>query len=455
MIAIVVDKHNQGDTMQNYLITICSICSMALTFPAVAFEYDCSDKSGDCDDPGTDVCVYEDNQLYDDVIFCEGSDYADTIYAASLLDDAVVWGVIGTQGGGGTAFCCDSSDFGDTYPILVHAEDGDDEVQLYWTWTFGSFNYYAPWREDSYVKGQNGDDTLRSSRYAGFIDHLWGSYGDDILVGHYGKDEIWGDWGDDTITGGPSNDTSMNKLYGGANTDTITGTQANDTLCGCDCTGVSNNQCFAANCDNGDGADTIVGGGGNDVVDGGPLGDTITTGSGNDTIYGDYNLENTCYSLAGGDTIDAGDGTNYIYPGYSSFDEVTGGDNSDYVFVIGDFADISTGDGVDTIDLTDAKGGYIEVDAGRHSDTILGSPYADTIDGGDHTDYILGGAGADSLTGGDGDDCISGGTQTDWTNSYGNDDYDTFFDVECAFGGCTGGHTFEEIISRGADPCEN
>lgn len=120
------------------------------------------------------------------------------------------------------------------------------------------------------------------------------------------------------ILGGVGNDTlqgiaAANTVYGGAGNDKIYGNGGNDILLG------------------EDGNDDIYGGAGNDYVDG---------GIGNDKIYA-YGGINTIYGRAGNDTIEVGTGINFIDGGLGN-DTITLSGGQDTIV-------LARGNGIDTI----------------------------------------------------------------------------------------------------------
>jgi len=129
----------------------------------------------------------------------------------------------------------------------------------------------------------------------------------------------------------------------------------------------------------GDGALTLVGTSGADILEGGAFNDTIS-------------------GLDGADTLIGGDGDDFIFGG------ATSGDLRDVIY---------GGDGNDNID-----GGYgndeLRGDAGN--DTIAGGFGADTVIGGAGDDVLTGSAFGDVIFGGDGDDFVNGGFGHDRVN---------------------------------------
>ena len=208
-----------------------------------------------------------------------------------------------------------------------------------------------------------------------------------------------------------------------------------------------------------DGADTVTGGNGHDIitvgsalafVDGGSGHDYITDLVGGATItdlrghnvidirYDETNTEISNITLGSGrDTvfartksgvvIDLGRGSNYLEASQSA-DTITAGFGSDTIFSNGgdDWIDagrghntvfsgegddsVLTGTGNDYVDLGSGDD-YAELSSGRNvafggdgNDSIFGGSSYDTFDGGDGDDYLDGRGGRDFLTGGSGSD---------------------------------------------------
>ncbi|MGL5065777.1 MAG: calcium-binding protein [Microcoleus sp.] len=171
---------------------------------------------------------------------------------------------------------------------------------------------------------------------------------------------------------------------GGADNDTVIGSFYDDKLYGDDAMGITPS-----------GADSIVGGQGNDTI----------YGEANDTIFGDN------------DTIRGEAGDDYIY-GFVGDDSLHGGDGVDYI------------DGGDGNDILDGGTGASTLIGGGGLETIRGGTEGDFIEGGEDVDNLsgLGGndtiygdgagvaeslAGNDILNGGAGDDFLDGGGGVD------------------------------------------
>ena len=124
---------------------------------------------------------------------------------------------------------------------------------------------------------------------------IYGTNGDDELVGDErdneihckgGNDEAYGEGGNDLIYG----DDGEDELYGGSGNDEIHGGEDNDTLYG------------------DDGYDKLYGEGGDDTLYGGEDDDELYGENGSDTLFGD----------AGNDKLFGGDGEDYLYGGFFS-----------------------------------------------------------------------------------------------------------------------------------------
>ena len=194
----------------------------------------------------------------------------------------------------------------------------------------------------------------------------------DLTVDDLNVESVRAGGGDDRLTG--ANDDINYTLFGGDGNDTIVTAGDDDILSG----GAGDDVIDAGNGENtilgDDGDDAITTGDGDDFVSGGDGADNLDTGAGNDILIVD-----------GSDTYDAGDGIDRIvYEGDEDLD-VNITDHNAEIF--------HAGGGNDTI-ATDQ----------RSAAAIYGGAGDDTISGGWGADYLSGDAGDDTLDGGYGSD---------------------------------------------------
>jgi len=174
----------------------------------------------------------------------------------------------------------------------------------------------------------------------------------------------------------------------------------------------------------GEGNDTLLGGSGDDFIDGdgdgseGPGNDLIYGGAGNDVIYGDGQEGRSAGNLFGRDTIYGGAGNDTIYGDGSEGtgdDLIYADDGNDEIHADGSEGRSGNGAfGADTVyggngdDLIVADGGE-----GTANDQFYGEGGTDTLIGGAGDDILSGGDGNDSLVGGTGRDLLIGGLGLD------------------------------------------
>jgi Ca2+-binding RTX toxin-like protein len=241
------------------------------------------------------------------------------------------------------------------------------------------------------IYGGNGNDDIRSDGDGG---SYFGEAGNDFMASGLGTETMDGGAGIDTIdhrawsgayafnmTTGLTNFagelfTNFENVYMGDGNDTVTGSAAANTI------------------DGGGGNDLIYGGDGNDILTGGAGVDTIYGGNGNDDIRSDGD-GGSYFGEAGNDFMASGLGT-------ETMDGGAGIDTIDHRAWSGAYAfNMTTG-------LTNFAGelftNFENVYMGDGNDTVTGSAAANTIDGGGGNDVLTGGAGIDILTGGVGAD---------------------------------------------------
>ena len=117
--------------------------------------------------------------------------------------------------------------------------------------------------------GTDGNDVIMGTDGA---DEIYGYGGDDIICGLGGKDELHAGAGNDVLCGGPGND----RLYGGPDHDVLCGGDDKDEL------------------DGGPGNDVLCGGDGKDKLLGGEGDDRLDGGLGDDKLYGEDDIDTCC-----------------------------------------------------------------------------------------------------------------------------------------------------------------
>ncbi|NVJ70473.1 MAG: hypothetical protein HWE08_08980 [Alphaproteobacteria bacterium] len=252
-----------------------------------------------------------------------------------------------------------------------------------------------------------GDDTIDLTAYDGIgeldsIVRYGASDADDVITGTRGNETLHGFGGDDVISaggywahllGGDGNDVlngidETDTLDGGAGQDVLNGGGADDILLG------------------GANEDTLFGGDGDDTLDGGTHDDLIRGGAGDDWLVGGH----------GNDILDGGEGRDLVdYRGSRvgvSIDLETGISDGgaaagDSLLNIEDVAGSRTSDmlvGDENANLLVGWGGNDTIDGAEGDDQLYGNRGNDILSGGAGDDILVGGAGSDTLDGGEGID---------------------------------------------------
>ncbi|WP_281172851.1 calcium-binding protein [Roseicyclus elongatus] len=240
--------------------------------------------------------------------------------------------------------------------------------------------------------------------------------GDDVLIGTTGDDSIDGLAGNDEIDGLDGNDT----LIGGDGEDEIDGGLGNDVIDG----GADFDQVYY---DDATGAVTVnlgtglaTGAAGNDTITGIEM---IRGSAFDDSLVGDGD-RNHIRGLEGNDTLIGGGGDDLV-----RYDR-----DANYGGTAGVNVNLATGVAIDGFGDTDSLSGFVDVRATESNDTIIGDGNdnklegfggSDSIEGGDGNDELIGGNGNDTLRGGDGDDTIADARGNDVLD--GGDGIDTYF----------------------------
>ncbi|HEX3337262.1 MAG TPA: Calx-beta domain-containing protein [Jatrophihabitans sp.] len=287
---------------------------------------------------------------------------------------------------------------------------------------------------DDHLTGGSAGEELRGGLGA---DHLEGGPGADTLLGGGDADVLDGNAGADTVKGEAGADT----LHGGLGPDDLSGGTEVDLA---DYADRTDNLVITKDDAANDGAasdtwkdnvrtdvEKIVGGSGDDHIEGYAGADALEGGPGRDVLYG----------LTGADTFVGGPGNDEMYDiTFNSRFDYTGDGASD-TFVGGDGADYAYGGG--GTDQFDMGAGVDNVYAGAGADTIHGGDGDDQLHGGASNDVIEGDAGDDNIWGDDGDDLLKGGTSvtglsTIWGGN-GNDTIYTGLQGGSVYAGVSGG----------------
>jgi Ca2+-binding RTX toxin-like protein len=149
-----------------------------------------------------------------------------------------------------------------------------------------------------------------------------------------------------------------------------------------------------------DGANSVDGGIGDDVITAGVGADTLTGGNGSDNIAAND----------GNNIVNGGEGDDSVTAGANN-DTVNGGDGADTIAAGTGTNVVDGGTGADVIGVTGA--GVLTATGGDGNDSITGGSTADTLSGQADNDTITGLAGNDSISAGAGSDVVTGGTGKD------------------------------------------
>lgn len=293
--------------------------------------------------------------------------------------------------------------------------------------------------------GTNGNDTinrdgdaLRPNGTRGH-DDLFGLGGNDILYGGPGSDIIDGGSGSDTASYvGSTNGVSVNLNLGGfqftgadtgsdrlVSIENLTGSNFADTLIGNGSANVLNGLT---------GPDQLFGNGGNDTLFGGVGNDQLDGGSGNDTLNGEGGLD-TLNGGSGNDTLNGGSGADNMFggDGNDTYTKDNAGDS------LVEFSNTALG-GVDTVrssqthtlgfgfeHLTLTGSSAINGTGNGNNNTIIGNSAANILSGGAGNDKLDGDGGKDRLTGGSGSDTFDYNAASDSRPGAANRDVITDF----------------------------
>ncbi|GAA5181126.1 hypothetical protein GCM10025771_27280 [Niveibacterium umoris] len=158
------------------------------------------------------------------------------------------------------------------------------------------------------------------------------------------------------------------------------------------------------------GGNVLIGGAGNDLLNGRAGADTMTGGLGDDV----YVLDSATDSVV----EDGGAGKDTVITSLASYTLLTNFEN--LVFATGSTAATGTGNlvdnsmvGADGADKLSGLAGSDTLRGNAGGDSLDGGDGNDLLDGGDGNDTLIGGAGADALYAGNGNDSLAGGAGSD------------------------------------------
>ncbi|MEM6622785.1 MAG: calcium-binding protein [Pseudomonadota bacterium] len=305
------------------------------------------------------------------------------------------------------------------------------------------FNFLSLVESQSITGSADGDLIIGSFK----ADQLDGRDGDDLIFGQSGRDHISGGDGDDYAFGGRGRDkisggNGEDHLFGGRGRDVIAGNKGNDRMFG------------------GRGADLLIwnNGDGSDLMDGGLGNDRVQVNFNTDLVNDDLqNKDVAAFSVTEqGVQFARVELNDQSVNGLFQLDirdtetlETNFGGGDDTALIVGNVLDKITldldgGDGVDTLDLSQAAATVtIDLAAGllgtskavnfenvigtEFDDIIIGDAQDNVISGLGGVDHIFGGNGNDSLIANKGNDFVFGGYGDDeivWNNGDGSDLFD-------------------------------
>ena len=233
---------------------------------------------------------------------------------------------------------------------------------------------------------------------------IFGTSGNDRLVGDFEPDYLTGLAGDDLLIGLEGGD----KFDGGDGTDVVSyfGSAPGVTL---DLSDGSNNAGDAEGdtftgieiFDGSKYEDTLTGDSSSNTLRGNGGDDTLAGGGGNDTLVGDAG-DDLIKGGAGGDTLNGGPGDDTLEGGAGN-DRLRGEDGIDTASYAASDAGVTTR----LAGLTGFVGGHAQGDFPYSIENVIGSAHADTLTGDGNANVLEGLAGGDTLTGSTGVDTVS------------------------------------------------
>jgi Ca2+-binding RTX toxin-like protein len=266
-------------------------------------------------------------------------------------------------------------------------------------------------------------------------DLFHGNQGNDIFNAGDGNDIFFGGQGDDSFDVGGDALGAFNFGQGNLGNDTMIGTGSFSilTLLGGQGDDVLNGALFGDLLNGNIGNDQVTGGGGNDNIHGESGNDSLSgIGTANSSIsldggVGDDSIQATAGSLSvlGGDGNDnvavgdvgtTGNGFVHVNAGNDTVNSTSTARFSVFGGQGNDVLNMAPGGGAD---LLNGNLGDDLLNAGGSNDILLGEDGNDTLDSGGGNNTLSGGAGDDMLNSSSGNDVITGGDGNDTTNDAG------------------------------------
>lgn len=254
------------------------------------------------------------------------------------------------------------------------------------------------------IRGGDGNDTLTGDEGDNFL------YGGDDFS--FGEDLLLGLGGNDTLASVANNDT----FNGGDGQDVVDLSVASADLV--IMLGVTSNFIDIEHVIGGNGDDEINGDASNNSLTGGDGDDTLNGGDGNDFLFPGEGI-NTVSGAAGVDVVDRSDATGDLRITLDNIenDGVVGATTENYA---ADLENIIGGSGNDSLIGNNANQTIV---GNAGNDTLGGGVGTDCLSGGNGNDFLIGGAGNDELHGRAGRDSLRGGAGSD--ELFGEEDEDT------------------------------
>ena len=271
------------------------------------------------------------------------------------------------------------------------------------------------------IYGTPGDDVLLGTPEA---DQIEGLAGNDTLIGGGGQDSLYGGTGNDTYVIAAAGVLIVE--YFGQGTDTVqssvtytlTGWELeNLTLTGSAAINGTGNQLNNIITGN-DAANILHGGSGTDYLAGAGGNDTLIAEGNDDQLYGGTGNDTYVVDTAGAFIVEYfGEGNDTVQ---SSVSFTLSGWEIENLTLTGFAATSGTGNGLNNV-ITGNTGANV-LRGGAGADTLLGGDGIDTLFGDEGDDVLYGEEGADTLRGGDGVDTLIGGAGNDRLFADGGDD---------------------------------